>query len=331
MKASMVLLSFERLAAQCEAKGGFSSDAATQVSAWKAANAVDAMRAKAQVLKADPISGKDPRTAVDFLNQRVAQNGLDLCSAAVTITASSDAQFASLIPNLAKKGGVPSPAIAPRLATRSGSKAASASALAAQIDSFGFDTKVGVGMGGFITTEIYPMVLFRDGTALTDVERLANPEAHRRANPEDWIPWQHVGGKVELAKSSRWEALPFPKTYASLPIRYRLNGLFRRLSGVGNIAIGGGESVSAVSEYRFWPDGAVVRGGSLGASAASGTSSVVTNSVSPNLLGTYRIDWLTLSIVFDDRSTERRILVADPSDPKTAIWLDDYGYVQRRR
>jgi hypothetical protein len=331
MKAAMLLLSFDGLAAQCAAKGGFAGEDAPKISAWKSANAVDAMRARTQILLADPKNEKDLRTAVDFLNQRVAQNGIDPCTAAVKIARTPEAQFATLIPNLAGKGAKPSPVAKPRPTTNGAAKAPPSSGLAARIDSFGFDTKAGFGMGGFITTEIYPVVLFRDGTALTDVKGLADPEAHRSANPENWIRWRRANGKVELAKSSGWKALPFPKTYASLPAGFRLDGLFRRSSGVGNVAVGGSESVSAVSEYRFWPDGAVVRGGSLGASAASGSSSVFTSSVSPNARGTYRIDGLTLSIAFDDGSTERRILVADPSDPKTAIWLDGYGYVQRRR
>ncbi len=336
MKASMMLLSFDTLTAQCEAKGGFSSDAATKISTWKSANAVDAMRARAQVLQADPASGKDLRTAVDFLNQRVMQSGLDPCAAAVTITTSSEAQFATLIPDLAGKPDLPgkdarpSPVAKTRAVSSSTAKAAP-SALAARIDSFGFDTRAAMGIGGFITTEIYPVVLFRDGTALTDVKGLADPDAHRRASPGKWIRWQKTGGKVELAKSDGWKALPFARTYSSLPTDFRLNGLFRRLSGTGNVAVDGSASVSAVSEYRFWPDGAVVRGGSIGASAVTDTSSVVTSSVSPDARGTYRIDGLTLSMAFDDGSTEQRILVADPSDPKTAIWLDGYGYVQRRR
>jgi hypothetical protein len=330
MKAAMVLLSFDALAAKCDAKGGFAGDNAAKVTAWKSANAVDAMRNRALTLQADPASGKDLRTAVDFLTGRVEQSGLDPCTAAVKVTESSEAQFAVLVPGLAGKNTPPKARPMP-VKGAAAPGPGPAAPLARQIDSFGFDTKAGMGMGGFITTEIYPVVLFRDGSALTDVTGLNDPATHRRANPEDWVKWRRSGGKIELLKSSGWKAMSFSRTYASLPPGFRLDGLFRRLSGVGNIAVGGSDSVSAVSEYRFWPDGAVVRGGSLGSTASPGESSVVTRSVSPDARGTYRIDGLTLVIRYDDGSSERRILVADPADPKTAIWLDGRGYVQRRR
>jgi hypothetical protein len=308
MKASMMLLSFDALAAKCDARGGFAGANAAAVMAWKSANAVDAMRNRAQTLQADPTSGKDLRTAVDFLTGRVEQSGLGPCAAAVKVTESSEAQFATLIPGLAGKSTPPTARPKPVKGVAAPGPAAP---LAGRIDSFGFDTKAGMGMGGFITTEIYPVVLFRDGSALTDVTGLNDPVAHRRANPENWVQWRRSGGKIELMKSSGWKAM--------------------RLSGGGTMGVGGDQSVSVVSEYRFWPDGSVVRGGRAGAMASAGSSSVVTSSVTPDARGTYRIDGLTLAIRYDDGSTERRILVADPADPKTAIWLDGRGYVRRAR
>jgi hypothetical protein len=343
MKASMLLMSFDRLAEQCDAKGGFGGGDGAAVDAWKAANGVNAMRARAQALQADPVSGKDLGTAVGFLMQRAAQSGMDPCAAAVKIVGTPEAQFATLIPGLTGSGaakGVPSPgrpalmkggaSLKPSIAPKAGK----APPLAAQIDSFGFATRVGMGMGGFITTEIYPVVLFRDGAALTDVTGLSDPSgavANRTKNPSDWTRWRRSGGKVELMKGGAWEALPFPRTYAGLPPGFRLNALYRRLSGGGNMGAGGDQSVTAIREYRFWADGSVLRGGSAGAAASAGTSSVVTRSASPDQRGQYRIDGLTLTIAYDNGSSERRILVADPSDPKTAIWLDGDGYVQRRR
>ena len=38
-----------------------------------------------------------------------------------------------------------------------------------------------------------------------------------------------------------------------------------------------------------------------------------------------------LHISYADGSAEHRILIADPKDPKGAIWLDGQGYVQRRK
>lgn len=187
-----------------------------------------------------------------------------------------------------------------------------------------------VGYGGFLTTDIYPVVLFRDGRALTDVTGLSDVAASRRAHPEDWTQWRRSAGRIEFMKKGTWERIAFTKTYASLPPGFRLNGLFRRLSGTGNMGAGGSDSVTLVRDYRFWPDGSVVRGSAAGASASSGDSSVVTRSTAPDARGEYRIDGLTLSITYGSGSTEQRMIVADPDNPKTAIWLDGEGYVQRK-
>jgi hypothetical protein len=310
MKAAMSVMSFDALSAQCEERGGFGTDARATIKRWTAANGIVAARASVAQLRTDAVSAGHLAAGVKALTGMVAERGMNPCAAALALTG-SNAATAPATPRALVNGG--------------------ASPIAGQIDSFGFDTKPAMGVGGFITTSIYPVVLFKDGSALTDVIGLNNPAAHRRANPENWVQWRRSGGKIELMKSSSWQAMSFPRTYASLPAGFRLNGLFRRLSGSGNMGVGGSDSVTAVSEYRFWPDGAVVRGGSLGSTASSGDSSVVTSSVSPNARGQYRIDGLTLSIRYGDGTSERRILVADPANPKTAIWLDGYGYVRRGR
>ncbi|MGH1394260.1 MAG: hypothetical protein ACRAVC_09505, partial [Trichormus sp.] len=108
-----------------------------------------------------------------------------------------------------------------------------------------------------------------------------------------------------------------------------LTGLFRLLSGTGTIAVGGSQSVTAWRDYRFSPDGRVVRGQGAGGRAESGNSSVVTSNVAPNQRGRYRIQGLVLHITYDDGSEERRILITNPQDPKSAIWLDGIGYARR--
>jgi hypothetical protein len=311
MKMVIPVVAFDALAAQCETRGGFDATGKAAIKRWFTANGIAEKRALATRLRADPVNAGYLATVGKTMTDMAAERGVSPCDAALKLTGMETASTPSKPPPSAPRG--------------------TPSAITGQIDSFGFDTKAGMGIGGFITTEVYPVVLFKDGSALTDVTGLNDPAAHRRANPEDWVRWRRSGGKIELMKSSGWKAMSFSRTYVSLPAGFRLNGLFRRLSGAGNMGVGGSDSVSAVSEYRFWPDGTVVRGGSLGSTASSGDSSVVTSSVSPNARGKYRIDGLTLSIRYDDGSSERRILVADPTDPKTAIWLDGKGYVQRGR
>lgn len=201
------------------------------------------------------------------------------------------------------------------------------------IEAFGFDSRPAVGVGGFITLDIYPIVLFKSGEVLTDVSGLAHPggmEAHRRAHPGDWTRWRRQGGELQLAKEKGWEKPSFQSTYQRLPDDFRIDGFFRSLSGVGNVSIGGTDAVTAWREYRFWRDGRVVRGGGSGAQAAAGSASVVTSSVAPNQRGRYRVEGMRLLITYDDGSVEAYILIADPTDPKTGIWLDGNAFPRRR-
>jgi hypothetical protein len=97
------------------------------------------------------------------------------------------------------------------------------------------------------------------------------------------------------------------------------------IDSFGFVAIGGSASVAVWSTYNFSSEGRVMRGRGAGSSNAG----VVTSSVAPSQRGRYQIDGLTLRMTYDDGSTEERLIIANPKDPKTAIWLDGSGYSKR--
>jgi len=213
------------------------------------------------------------------------------------------------------------------------SAGASADAVLGQIDSFGFHSRLAMGVGGFLTANIHPVVLFRDGRALLKVEALAYPaglDAHRRARPADWTRWRRNGGVLEIEGSKGWAKLAFQTTYPKLPDGFRLGGRFRRLGGTGTVAVGGGDSMAAWSEYQFSGDGRVSRSGGAGVRAEAGGGSVTANGAAPLRSGTYRIDGLALRIRWSDGGSDSHILVTDPRDPKSAIWLDGHAYARRQ-
>jgi hypothetical protein len=227
MKGAMMVLSFDALAAKCLAKGGFAPGDAATVKLWERSQRADAMRVRAATLRADATNRSYLDRATSAVLSMIEQREDDPCMAAVKLTRSEQAQFAALLPDLAPKGTAAGARSKPALD-------GPAAPLVGQIDSFGFDTRATMGVGGFITTDIYPVVLFRDGSALTDVSGLADVAASRRANPEDWTQWRRGGGRIELMKKDGWKRMSFAATYASLPSGFRLNGLYRRLSGTGN-------------------------------------------------------------------------------------------------
>jgi hypothetical protein len=342
MKASMMLMAFDEFSGKCAASGDLSQQDSAAIETWKQTNRVDAMRVRMQAIRSNANNDRMLTQVVAIMNTAAEQSGTTPCQATMKMIASPEAQFAQLMPDLAQTSSTspqrPARATSsPRPTTTTATRtptATNAPPMLRQIDSFGFDTRMIMGMGGFLTTDIYPVVLFRDGSALKDITGLSDRNGiagNRSANPDDWTNWRRSAGKVELRGSDGWKPLPFPRTYSSLPADFRLDGQFRRVSGSGNMAAGGDQSVSAVSEYRFWRDGTVLRGGAVGAAGSSGSTSTVVTSAQPDARGKYSIDGLVLTIEYDSGAKESQILVADPSDPNTAIWLDGSGYAKRRR
>jgi hypothetical protein len=330
---SAVVLSFvDKLSQKCAASGTPSPTYERDMRLWQQTHHVDAMRVRVQKIPFTPKDRESLDIAADNLILAIDKKQIDACDAAQRAITNPNAQFAQIFPDLARAAPAAPvrPAAVPRAAP---AKTSAATGISKQIDSFGFDTRMTMGVGGFLTTDIFPIVLFRDGTALTDIKALSNPSGlarHRQTDAEAWVRWRRNGSKVELQKAKGWTALPFQQTYARLPADFRLDGLYRRITGSGTIVSGGTQSATFVSEYRFWRNGTVLRGGAAGATGSMGDSSTVVATAQPDARGRYRVEGLTLSIVYDDGSRESRLLVADPTDAKTAIWLDGSGYVLRR-
>ncbi|BAY22040.1 hypothetical protein NIES2100_18030 [Calothrix sp. NIES-2100] len=335
MKAALTVMTFDYFAEQCNQGSGFAASDAAKVEAWETTNGVAQIRARLPEFDQHPTQKQQLELALSTITKQIARQHANInpCTAAVSLSQIPDAQFAKVSPQIlslvSKPPKTPKKAAQPPAKTPENVTSASDSEIVKQIDSFGFNSRPKMGIGGFIVLDIYPVVLFRNGEALTNVEGLSfsgGIAAHKRANPDEWTRWRKQGGKIELANKDAWEALPFSKTYPKLPNNFKLNGLFRSLSGTGNVAIGGSQSVAAWQDYRFSSDGRVVRGNGAGAS----NEAIATSNVAPNQRGTYRVEGLTLYITYDDGSSEHRILITDPTDPST-IWLDGVSYVRRKK
>lgn len=338
LQAAVVLRTFDHFSAACEQGGGFSDGQAKQIDAWRSAQGVEQVRARLPAVARDPARQRLVEQSTTSIVKQLAAGGLEGCAAAVALTRTRQAQFSTVAPQFFAAAPTPSesrrsekprvtaaPAVGPSRANAE---------LLARIDSFGFDTRLVMGVGGFLTTDVYPIVLLRDGQALTRVEGLVLPGSlaeHQRTHAKAWTHWRREGDELQIAGEKGWKKLPFQTTYRRLPDGFRLNGVFRRLGGAGTVAVGGADSVVAWSEYRFSDDGRVVRDSGAGGQAETGGTSVATRSAAPNRRGTYRVEGLMLHIIYDDGSMEDSVLIADPNDPKSTIWLDGEGYAQRRK
>ncbi|MEZ4702567.1 MAG: hypothetical protein R2834_19695 [Rhodothermales bacterium] len=335
LRAALVVYAYDRLAADCREAGGFEDDAVAAIAGWEAANGVAGVRARLPEYDAHPGYRDRLDAGVSSIVGAITAQGVGPCLAVVTLIKLPDARFAPFAPDApAPAMTPPAPPAPPAPATPPAPPAPATADLLARIDQFGFDTRPKMGIGGFITLDIYPVVLLRSGEALTDVTGLSfagGLDAHRRAYPEAWTRWRKTGGELQLEKRDGWQKLPFQTTYGALPADLKLDGLFRYLGGTGTQAVGGTSTVAAYTEYRFTSDGRVQRGGGAGSTASAGGTSVVSSQTAPARAGRYSIDGLVLRIRYDDGSSEQHILITDPAEPDGAIWLDGLGYVQRDR
>jgi hypothetical protein len=342
-EAAVVVMGYDLFADRCTSGNAFTASESAAVTTWQRDNGADLVRAHITVLERDADTRqKLAQTRTAFAQRFTSVQGRTACQAAMALIAQPDAQLSRKSPELLRalraQGTAPAVAVAgaapvagqPPAPRRAG--ATVDPALLRSINAFGFDTRAEMGMGGFIGIKVYPVVLFRDGSALTDIAGLAfagGVDAHRRAHADDWVRWRTQGGEIQLLKDGKWDKLEFQKTYSTLPRDFRLNGRFRRSSGTGNIAVGGTQSVTVVSTYLFSSDGRVVRDVAVGSTASAGDIAVATSQAGPDRRGRYSIDGITLLIRYDDGSEERRLLVTDPADPKSVIWLDGDSYVRR--
>ena len=339
------LIMFDYLSNQCEQKNGFNSNEKAKIQNWEKQNNISQIRAYLTEFEQKPNNKKITDNARQTIESKYTASNLDPCQGAMQTIESPQAQFTQAAPNFMASLGQtttkqsqarqskPTPQVATKTQQANTKDPKSLKALASQIDSFAFNSRPKMGMGGFIMLDIYPVVLFKNGDLLDNIEGLnynGNMAEYKRAKPDDWSSWRRSMGKLQIKGEKGWETLEFQDTYKQLPNDFRLNGIFYSTSGTGNVAFGGSQSVTAWDEYFFSSDGRVVRGGGAGSSSEAGDISVVTKSVAANQRGKYHIDGLILKINFDDGSTESRILVTDPKDPKSVIWLDGTSYVRRK-
>ncbi|HUQ11960.1 MAG TPA: hypothetical protein VM146_16715 [Steroidobacteraceae bacterium] len=349
VRAAIVIATFDELEARCARGDGFSVEHRQEIDRWVSANGIAKLRAHLDGAGLTAPLREQVRAGSAQVIRQVAA-AANPCLAAVSVTRTNDARFADKLPQLlagstderALTGTMeltlPTPKIpaaeAKRNAYATRAAAATATRLAADIEGFGFDSCTRVGYGGMVMFVPCPVVLFKDGGALTDVEGLNHPRgiaAHRAAKPDQWTQWRRDGERVQLRKSQGWDNITYTAVYSTLPASFRLDGRYHSMSGGGNTAMGGGQAVAAWSDYLFGPDGSVQRGGGAAATSTGNGADVTVGSNAAHRRGRYRIDGLILAIDYEDGSQERRVIIADPKDQgRGTMWLDGEGYVYQK-
>lgn len=210
---------------------------------------------------------------------------------------------------------------------RSGPDRSAAARAASDIEAVGFYTRVSIGYGGMVLTTPTPIVLFRSGHALLEMENLSDPagiESNRRTAPGDWTRWRRAGRAIERLDRGRWRKLEWTKQHAPLPRGFTLDRSYSMSSGLGSGTGPGSSNVIAWRKLTFDRTGRFSTSGGAGATA----DGVAARSESRAEGGRYEIAGYTLTLRFGDGRVVQRSLVADPEDTKV-IWIDGTGYTSR--
>lgn len=189
LKAALVVKTFDHFPAACKKRRGFNVAESGAIDTWQRTNGVEHIRARLPELERFPAQQLQVDQAAATMVKLAAARGAKDCAAALSLTRAAEAQFAKVAPQLlaalpagvAAAANTSAPAAEP---PRTGAPPTAAPTVAAQqslpapdavlahIDSFAFNTRMTMGVSGFLSTDTYPIVLFRNGDVLTRVEAL---------------------------------------------------------------------------------------------------------------------------------------------------------------
>ncbi|RYZ13806.1 MAG: hypothetical protein EON61_05965 [Alphaproteobacteria bacterium] len=333
------VISVDHLKTRCTGSGAQSESAVSQATAWEAKNHAPLIRKAIAKLEEDAKTKRDLAAARNDMVTKFATAKHEPCTFLIATVTMPDSQFADTrqMAMLREEFGASSVTALASTASDAPSPVRSAEQnkrmqdLASKIEGFGFDYAATMGIGGGMAMRVFPVVLFKDGQALKDIEGLsfaAGMDAHKRANADDWTRWRREGAKLQKQTKKGWENLPFTAMYSKLPDGFKLNGRFQALGGIGNTALGGSDFVAAWSIFDFLPDGRVVKGGGAGGYSAFQQASTAFSGVAPERRGRYRVEGLMLNIAYDNKASEQFLIVSDPKDP-SVIWLDGRSYTSK--
>lgn len=205
--------------------------------------------------------------------------------------------------------------------------AASTSTSIPPIERVVFDYTTQMGVGGYFYYTAYPIVLFKNHEALTDMAQLTNVAADKQAHPRNWTHWRMAGDRVQLQNTKGWKTLD-AGSWTALSRGTKLDRTYTKIGGGGNTAYGGGTMIMTWRSMKFDASGHFSSGGGTSASSHDPYGhggGVVANSNSDPNSGTYEISGFTLTLRFNDGRVVTRAIVFDPKSAKV-IWIDGAGY-----
>ena len=177
------------------------------------------------------------------------------------------------------------------------------------------------GIGGGVYPNPRPIILFKDGSATTDINfvvRGLDVPTHKVMFPDTWTEWKTIDGKVARRNGMSWTALDFQLKYPPNASSLALDDTFTHLNG---LTIGETTAFTQKS-VRFFSDHRVIWGSSAGVIDPNATVA----SLPPDQRGTYQIDGYTIEFKWDDGKITEASFVWSEQDPG-AVFIAGAGYV----
>ena len=178
-----------------------------------------------------------------------------------------------------------------------------------------------LGVGGAVSPTPRPIILFKDGSATTDINfvvRGLDVATHKSMFPNTWTEWKIVDGKVARKNGMNWTVLDFQLKYPPNASGLTLDEAYTHLSG----ATVGETTAFTQQSVRFFADGKVIWGSSTGITGPD----TVFGSFPPDQRGTYQIDGYTIEFRWDDGKVTKSSFVWNEQDAG-ALFIAGAGYV----
>lgn len=236
-------------------------------------------------------------------------------------------------------GSAKPPMSAPAVAARPAAHAANW----ANVEGVYFRSFTGFGVGGMVTSDFEPLVLFRDGTyyevegtALEDMDLAAS----RAAKPAKWGRWSRSGDSFTLTNSkgkasqSKLQGGSFFKAFAADAGGGKLSAKYSRVSGGGDSALGGEMTIAGQTNFSFSSDGSYMRasgGGAIGSGRSTGVATAAYSRKAPQA-GRYQIERHTITMTEPDGQVRRQFFAfgsrGTPARPATnMLFIGDRVFV----
>lgn len=213
-----------------------------------------------------------------------------------------------------------------------------------QVEGVYFRSFTGFGIGGMVTVDYEPLVLFRDGSyyelegeAIEDMDLAAS----RRMKPAKWGRWARTPAGFTFidpkgkASQAKLQGGNFFKAFPAEAGGNRLAAKYSRVSGGGNSALGGELTIAAQNDLTFAADGRYMRassGGAIGSGSMTGVATSAYSRKPASGVGSYRIRGNTITLTEPNGQTRRQFFAfgskKTPPQPATdMIFVGDRVFV----